>query len=38
MAFHFHWPHAHLMAMEHGERQRWVRQIATMIRRRDEST
>ncbi len=28
IAYHFHWPHEQLMALEHGERRRWVEEIA----------
>ncbi|MBI3959517.1 MAG: hypothetical protein HY328_11980 [Chloroflexi bacterium] len=37
VAYHFHWPHDQVMAMEHGERQIWVRQIARINRRLNES-
>jgi hypothetical protein len=36
IAFHFHWPSAELMALEHGERRRWCREISTINRRLDE--
>lgn len=35
IAFHFHWPHAELMALEHQERRRWCREISTINRRLD---
>ena len=28
LAYHFHWPHTHIMRMDHLERQRWVREVA----------
>nr|WP_278003523.1 DUF6760 family protein [Nodosilinea sp. TSF1-S3] len=28
LAYHFHWGHADLMALEHGDRQRWVAEVA----------
>ena len=37
VAYHFHWPHDQVMSMEHGERQIWVRQIARINRRLNES-
>jgi hypothetical protein len=36
IAFHFHWPHAELMALEHLERRRWCREISAINRRLDE--
>ena len=36
IAFHFHWSHAELMALEHTERRRWCRQISAINRRLDE--
>jgi hypothetical protein len=36
IAYHFHWPHAHLMGMEHEERRRWLRRIAGLNRRQQE--
>jgi hypothetical protein len=33
VAYHFHWPHAQVLALEHGERQRWVEEIAKINRR-----
>lgn len=36
IAFHFHWPHAELMALEHRERRRWCREISAINRRLDE--
>lgn len=28
IAYHFHWPRENILALEHPERQRWVREIA----------
>ena len=28
VAYHFHWPHDEVMAMEHGDRRRWVAEIS----------
>ena len=36
MAFHFHWPHQQVMALEHGERRLWVTQIERINRRLNE--
>jgi hypothetical protein len=36
IAFHFHWSHAELMALEHLERRRWCREISAINRRLDE--
>lgn len=36
MAFHFHWPPTQILALEHGERRRWVAQIAGINRRLNE--
>ncbi len=36
IAYHFHWPNAELMALEHGERRRWCRQISEINRRFNE--
>jgi hypothetical protein len=32
VAFHFHWPHEEIMALEHRERRRWVHEIAKLNR------
>jgi hypothetical protein len=32
VAFHFHWPHAEVMALEHEERRAWVEQISALNR------
>jgi hypothetical protein len=36
IAFHFHWPHDDLLALEHGARRRWVEEIARINRRLNE--
>ena len=36
MGFHFHWPHHEILALEHGERQRWVSEIARINQRLNE--
>jgi hypothetical protein len=28
VAYHFHWPHAEVMSLEHAERRRWVAAIS----------
>jgi uncharacterized protein DUF6760 len=28
IAYHFHWSHAEIMALEHAERRQWVEEIA----------
>lgn len=33
IAYHFHWSHHDLMALEHGERQWWVCEIAKINQR-----
>jgi hypothetical protein len=36
VAYHFHWPEAEIMALEHADRRRWVQEIADMNRRANE--
>lgn len=36
IAYHFHWPSAELMTLEHGERRRWCREISSINRRLDD--
>jgi hypothetical protein len=36
VAYHFHWSHADVMALEHAERRRWVEEISTINRRLSE--
>ncbi|MGE3539962.1 MAG: DUF6760 family protein [Candidatus Tectimicrobiota bacterium] len=33
IAYHFHWPHDEIMAMEHRERRRWCAEISQINRR-----
>ena len=33
IAYHFHWPHDEIMAMDHGERHRWCEEISGINRR-----
>jgi len=33
VAYHFHWPHAEIMTMEHADRRSWVAQISSINRR-----
>jgi hypothetical protein len=33
LAYHFHWPHAQLMALDHLERRRWVGEVAKINER-----
>lgn len=28
IAYHFHWPHDEVMALEHAERRRWVEEVS----------
>jgi len=35
IAWHFHWAHADLMQLEHGERRRWCREISAVNRSLD---
>lgn len=37
IAYHFHWPYEQIMALEHGERRRWVDEIAKLNRRLNEA-
>lgn len=37
IAYHFHWPYAEIMSLDHRERQRWVEEIAKLNRRLSES-
>lgn len=32
MAYHFHWPHDQVMALEHEDRRRWVGEISDINR------
>jgi hypothetical protein len=33
IAYHFHWPFAEIMALDHRERQHWVAEIARINQR-----
>jgi hypothetical protein len=36
VAYHFHWPRVEILDLTHGERQRWVREIAGLNTRMNE--
>ena len=36
IAYHFHWPRQAVFNLEHGERRRWVEEIAKINRRLNE--
>jgi hypothetical protein len=38
IAYYFHWPMEHVLDMEHGERQRWVEEIAKINRQLNAMT
>jgi hypothetical protein len=33
IAYHFHWPHDEIMAMDHFERKKWVEEISRIHRK-----
>jgi len=33
IAYHFHWPHAEIMELEHRDRRRWVEAISSINQR-----
>ena len=33
VAYHFHWPVETILSLEHGERQRWLREISSINQR-----
>ena len=33
LAYYFHWPHDEILQLEHGERRRWVAELARINRR-----
>ena len=33
VAYHFHWPHADIMNLEHAERRQWVAEISAINER-----
>jgi hypothetical protein len=37
VAYHFHWPLEEILNLEHAERQQWVKQIADINRRLNET-
>jgi hypothetical protein len=37
IAYHFHWQPDAVLQMEHGDRQRWVEEIAKINRRLNEA-
>ena len=37
LAYHFHWPHQEIMAMEHAERRGWVSEVSELNRRMNEA-
>jgi hypothetical protein len=37
IAYHFHWPHAEILTLEHRDRARWVEEIARINRRLNEA-
>jgi hypothetical protein len=32
VAYHFHWPHAEVMGLEHAERRAWIAEISAINR------
>jgi hypothetical protein len=36
VAYHFHWSHAEVMALDHRERRAWVREISQLNRAASE--
>jgi hypothetical protein len=36
IAYHFHWSHDEIMALEHTDRRRWVNTISSINRRMNE--
>ncbi|KAA0240156.1 MAG: hypothetical protein DYG91_14530 [Chloroflexi bacterium CFX7] len=37
LAYHFHWPADFILDLEHGERRRWVGEVAAINRRLNEA-
>ncbi len=37
VAYHFHWPHQEIMAMEHADRRRWVGEVSELNRKMNEA-
>ncbi len=36
LAYHLHWPHDQLLALEHAERRLWVNEVVAINRRLNE--
>ncbi len=36
LAYYFHWPYDQILGLEHGERRRWVSELARINRRLNE--
>jgi hypothetical protein len=36
VAYHFHWPHDDVMAMEHADRRQWAAEISSLNERANE--
>jgi hypothetical protein len=36
VAYHFHWPHDDVMALEHGDRRRWATEISSLNERAND--
>jgi hypothetical protein len=36
IAYHFHWPYAEIMGLDHRERRRWVEEIGQLNQRLTE--
>lgn len=37
LAYHFHWAHDDVMALEHGDRRRWVGAVSSLNERMNEA-
>ena len=37
LAYHFHWPYAQIMQLDHVERQQWVAEVARINERLNEA-
>ena len=37
VAYHFHWPQAEILALEHADRRRWVHEIAAINERMNQT-
>jgi hypothetical protein len=38
VAYHFHWPMESVLNLEHGDRQRWVKEISSINERRNSES